>query len=88
MPRDVELITKRNTAIRTAYDRLISEEVPVVLKGGHKLFIRLGYNQVLTVLAEMFFLSPRTLEPIITAASPVPVPIKTGYSEAVNSISQ
>lgn len=91
MPRDADLITKRNTAIRAAYDRLISEEVQVVLKGGQKVFIRVNYNQVMTLLAQLFFLSPRTLEPIITATSPVPTPIKTAstaYSEAATSISQ
>lgn len=74
MARDNTLLIKRNKEIRAAYNRLIAEEVIAVYKS-RRVPMRLNYQQVITMLGEMFFLSPRTIEPIITATAPKMAPI-------------
>lgn len=77
MPRDSSLVAARNKDIRKAYERLIAEESIVMCKG-IKVAVRLNYQQVITVLGTMFYLSPRTVEPIVTAYAPQMAPITTG----------
>ncbi len=81
MARDTSLLTKRNTEIRAAYNRLISEEVIIVYRG-RRVATRLNYSQVMTTLGNMFFLSPRTIEPIITATAPKLAPIQSALAAA------
>ena len=69
MARDCEELLRRNKDIRAAYNRLVCEEVPVVIQG-RRVYMRLNYQQVMTALGNMFYLSPRTIEPIITATAP------------------
>lgn len=76
MPRDLCLISARNKDIRKAYERLIAEESIVSFKGT-KVSVRLNYQQVITVLGTMFYLSPRTVEPIVTAEAPKMAPLIT-----------
>lgn len=76
MPRDLSLISTRNKDIRKAYERLIAEESIVVCKG-IKVSVRLNYQQVITVLGTLFYLSPRTVEPIVTAEAPKMAPLTT-----------
>ena len=66
----------RNKDIRKAYDRLMAEESVVTCKG-IKVVIKLNYQQAISVLAKMFYLSPRTVEPIITAYGPKMAPLTT-----------
>lgn len=76
MPRDSSLVAARNKDIRKAYERLIAEESIVVCKG-IKVSVRLNYQQVITVLGTLFYLSPRTVEPIVTAYATKMAPILT-----------
>ncbi|MEJ7658461.1 MAG: hypothetical protein WKG07_01960 [Hymenobacter sp.] len=76
MARDTELIAKRNVKIYAAYNRLTAEEVPCSISG-QKVFIRLSYQQIMNALGAMFFLSARSVEPIITAMTPRKADIKT-----------
>jgi hypothetical protein len=76
MARDNTLLTLRNQEIRAAYNRLIAEEVIAVYRG-RRVAMRLNYEQVMTMLGRMFYLSPRTIEPIITATAPKMADIKT-----------
>ncbi|MDJ0363585.1 hypothetical protein QMK33_00355 [Hymenobacter sp. H14-R3] len=69
MARDNSLLIKRNKEIRAAYNRLTAEEVIAVFKG-RRVAMKLNYEQIMTMLGNMFFLSPRTIEPIITATAP------------------
>jgi hypothetical protein len=77
MARDNTLLLKRNKEIRAAYNRLTAEEVIAVYRG-RRVAMRLNYEQVMTMLGCMFYLSPRTIEPIITATAPKMADIKTG----------
>jgi hypothetical protein len=68
MPREQELVEARNKQILADYRRLISQEYPLTVHK-IKLFVRLNYTQVIQVLAQSYFLKPRTIEPIITKAA-------------------
>jgi hypothetical protein len=76
MARDNSLLDKRNKEIRAAYNRLIAEEV-ITMYRGRRVAMKLNYAQVMTMLGEMFFLSPRTIEPIVTALAPKMVELKS-----------
>ena len=79
MPRDSALVEARNKDIRKAYDRLIAEESIVMCKG-IKVAVKLNYQQVISVLGTMFYLSPRTVEPIVTAYAPKMATITTAQT--------
>ncbi len=68
MPRDPGLIASRNAKIYAAYTRLISQDVSVTF-AGRRVPVRLQYVQVIKVIGATFDLSPRTVEPIITATA-------------------
>lgn len=79
MPRDTELATKRNAEIYADYNRLTAQET-VVLISGKKYYIHLTYQQIMNLLGAMYYLSPRTIEPIITTMTPTAAPITKAKS--------
>ncbi len=76
MARDTEELLRRNKDIRAAYNRLVSEEIATMFQG-RRVYMKLNYAQVMTMLGSMFYLSPRTIEPIITATAPKMAPLIT-----------
>lgn len=68
MPRNKELSETRDKQILADYRRLTSQEYPLVVHKV-KIFVRLSYEQVMVVLGQSYFLSARTIEPIITRSA-------------------
>jgi hypothetical protein len=64
MARDVELIQKRNKAIRDAFKKLAAER-PTVTVGHHKVAVTLNSSQIFLILRDQFHLTTRTLEDIV-----------------------
>lgn len=64
MPRDIELLTKRNEQIRGDFNKLSAEGLPMRWNG-NSTKVALSTSQIFLLLRDKYHLATRTLEDII-----------------------